>query len=230
MAGIDSFGYYSGRTYPLNCISFWLIFPQERNRPKEAPKAPEKAPFFLPSLLNNSGPESAIENSGNDADVGLLAKSAEAERLRISKLQNGENPGSPQSIFTRSLASGHQSGNFDSFIDHLKSLSPAKADLEIRSLDPRVRDGHSELADFVAALTYRLKSKKDFEMVNAWMAVFLKIHADTVSLSSNRDEPQYRLLQGNLAAWAHEQEQEGKRLAELVGYCRGVVGFLRSAR
>ena len=27
-----------------------------------------------------------------------------------------------------------------------------------------------------------------------------------------------------------EQRQEGKRLADLVGYCRGVVGFLRSAR
>ena len=145
-------------------------------------------------------------------------------------MQNGQNPGSIQSTFTRTLASGHQSGNFDSFVDHLKSLSPAKADLEIRSLDPRVRDGHSELSDFVTALTCRLKSKRDFELVNAWMAVFLKIHADTVGLSSHRDEPEYRLLQGALASWAQEQESEGKRLAELVGYCRGVVGFLRSAR
>lgn len=165
-----------------------------------------------------------------DADLGSLATSVEAERLRIAKVQNGQNSDSAQSLFTRALASGHQSGNFDSFVDHLKSLPPAKADLEIRSLDPRVRDGHSELSDFVTALTCRLKSKRDFELVNAWMAVFLKIHSDTVSLSSHRDEPGYRVLQGALAAWAHEQEQEGKRLAELIGYCRGVVGFLRSAR
>lgn len=159
-----------------------------------------------------------------------MAKLAEAERLRIAKLQNGGNPSAPQSIFTRSLASGHDSGDFSSFIDHLKTLSPAKADLEIRSLDPRVRDGHSELSDFVIALTARLKSKRDFELVNAWIAVFLKIHADTVSLSSTQDEPQYRLLQEALATWSAEQQREGKRLAELVGYCRGVVGFLRSAR
>ncbi|CAG8248445.1 unnamed protein product [Penicillium salamii] len=203
---------------------------KERNRPKEAPKAPEKAPFFLPSLLDKSGPESNKNGTDMDADLGSLATSVEAERLRIAKVQNGQNPDSAQSLFTRSLASGHQSGNFDSFVDHLKSLPPAKADLEIRSLDPRVRDGHSELSDFVTALTCRLKSKRDFELVNAWMAVFLKIHSDTVSLSSHRDEPEYRVLQGALAAWAHEQEQEGKRLAELVGYCRGVVGFLRSAR
>ncbi|OQD66617.1 hypothetical protein PENPOL_c004G07655 [Penicillium polonicum] len=204
---------------------------RERNRPKEAPKAPEKAPFFLPSLLGSSGPEAASEIPGTeDTDAASVAKIAEAERMRIAKLQNGGTASAPQSIFTRSLASGHDSGDFSSFIDHLKTLSPAKADLEIRSLDPRVRDGHSELSDFVVALTARLKSKRDFELVNAWMAVFLKIHADTVSLSSTQDEPQYRLLQEALAIWSAEQQREGKRLAELVGYCRGVVGFLRSAR
>ncbi|OGE54813.1 hypothetical protein PENARI_c005G10802 [Penicillium arizonense] len=202
---------------------------RERNKPKEAPKAPEKAPFFLPSMLSSSGPEPAASNN-EAAEAGFLAQTAEAERLRIAKLQNGETGPSSQTIFTRSLEAGHKSGNYDSFINHLKSLPPAKADLEIRSLDPRVRAGHSELSDFVIALTNRLKSKRDFEMVNAWMAVFLKIHSDTVSLSSQRDGPEYRLLQKALASWAHEQEQEGKRLAQLVGYCRGVVGFLRSAR
>ena len=128
------------------------------------------------------------------------------------------------------LESGHQSGNFDPLIEHLKSLSPARADLEIRSLDPRVRNGFSELSVFVNALTGRLKLRRDFELVNAWMAVFLKIHAETVGLCSCRDEPEYRLLHQALASWAHEEQQEGKRLAELVGYCRGVVGFLRSAR
>jgi U3 small nucleolar RNA-associated protein 21 len=180
-------------------------------------------------MLNNSGPEPTA-SSNEAAEAGFLAQTAEAERLRIAKLQNGETGTSPQTMFTRALEAGHKSGNYGSFIDHLKSLPPAKADLEIRSLDPRVRAGHSELSDFVIALTDRLKSKRDFEMVNAWMAVFLKIHSDTVSLSSQRDGPEYRLLQKALASWAQEQEREGKRLAELVGYCRGVVGFLRSAR
>lgn len=165
-----------------------------------------------------------------DIEIGALAKSADVERLRIAKSQNGQSVGSVQSPFTRTLASGHQSGNFDAFIDHLKTLPPAKADLEIRSLDPRLRDGRSELSDFVTALTCRLKSKRDFELVSAWMAVFLKIHADTVGLISHRDEPEYHLLHEALTDWAHEQNKEGNRLAELVGYCRGVVGFLRSAR
>lgn len=88
----------------------------------------------------------------------------------------------------------------------------------------------SELSGFVDALTMRLKSRRDFELVNTWMSVFLKIHADTVGLCSQRQELEYRLLREALVSWADEQKREGKRLAGLVGYCRGIVGFLRSAR
>lgn len=163
------------------------------------------------------------------AELEALTQSAEAERSRVSKIQSGALASSESSI-TRLLESAHLYGAFDPLVEHLKSLSPARADLEIRSLDPRVRNGFSELATFVQALTARLKLRRDFELVNAWMAVFLKIHADTVALCSNRDEPEYQLLREALASWAREQQQEGERLASLVGYCRGVAGFLRSAR
>ncbi|KAJ5101463.1 hypothetical protein NUU61_003685 [Penicillium alfredii] len=204
---------------------------RERNRPKDPPKAPEKAPFFLPSHLGSHTTGAATGPISNEtADLESLVTSAEAERSRIAKLQGSGDIGPATSPFTQALESGRRTGKFDPFIDHLKSLAPAKADLEIRSLDPRVRDGHSELSDFVIALTARLRLKRDFEVVNAWMAVFLKSHADTVGLCSHRDEPEYRLLRKALTSWSHEQQQEGRRLAEMVGYCRGVVGFLRSAR
>ncbi|KAJ5241925.1 uncharacterized protein N7469_000252 [Penicillium citrinum] len=203
---------------------------KERNRPKEAPKAPEKAPFFLPSLHGKDDTQTPNPaTAAGAAELDSLMQSVDAERSRISKMQSGV-IGSSDSPISQFLESGHESGNYDPLIEHLKSLSPARADLEIRSLDPRVRSGFSELVVFVNALTMRLKSRRDFELVNAWMAVLLKIHADTVGLCAHRDEPEYRLLQKALAAWAQEQEQEGKRLAGLVGYCRGVVGFLRSAR
>ena len=137
---------------------------------------------------------------------------------------------SSDSSIAHHLKSGHTSGNFEPLIEHLKSLSPARTDLEIRSLDPRIRSGNSELSTFIDALTMRLSSRRDFELVNAWMAVLLKVHADTVALCSSEDVPEYHLLRAALASWKREQEREGKRLAGLVGYCRGVVGFLRSAR
>jgi U3 small nucleolar RNA-associated protein 21 len=108
-------------------------------------------------------------------------QTAGAERSRVSKMQSGFLTSSDSPI-TKFLESGNDSGNYDPMIEHLKSLSPARADLEIRSLNPRVQNGFSELASFIDALTLRLKSRRDFELVNAWMAVFLKIHSDTVGL------------------------------------------------
>ncbi|KAJ5594561.1 uncharacterized protein N7459_000769 [Penicillium hispanicum] len=201
---------------------------RERNRPKEAPKAPEKAPFFLPSLLGGNSSPPANGAAIEVAEFESLTQHAEAERSRVAKMSG--TLGFSDSPVTHYLKSGHYSGDFGPLIEHLKSLSPARTDLEIRSLDPRVRDGFSELSTFVDALTRHLSLRRDFELINAWMAVLLKIHADTVGLCSRRDEPEYRLLRDALASWSSEQEREGKRLAGLVGYCRGVVGFLRSAR
>lgn len=75
--------------------------------------------------------------------------------------------------------------------------------------------------------------KKDFELVNAWMAVFLKVHSDLISGGVDGDDVDADLvnaLRTSLLAWKREQEIEAKRLSELMGYCRGIVGFLRSSR
>lgn len=54
------------------------------------------------------------------------------------------------------------------------------------------------------------------------MAVFLKLHIDSIAVDET-------LLEA-LRAWRDLQETEGVRLGDLVGYCSGVVGFLRSPR
>jgi U3 small nucleolar RNA-associated protein 21 len=74
----------------------------------------------------------------------------------------------------------------------------------------------------VDALTARLKEKRDYELVQAWMTVFLRLHMDDVE----HDE---RLVEA-LREWRKEQEKEGARLGEIVGFCSGVVGFLRDPR
>ncbi|GAB1197290.1 hypothetical protein APSETT444_006583 [Aspergillus pseudonomiae] len=194
---------------------------KERNKPKDPPKAPEKAPFFLPTAAEKGNPDENLDPS-------LLADITITERSRVAKMQHSMNAGIAGSRFTTLLRSGRDTGNFQPFIEYFKSMSPAKADLEIRSLDPRIHEGHSELSDFVLALSTRLRSKLDFELVNAWMAMFLKIHTDVVMKCSESGENE--ALREALASWSKAQQREGQRLAELVGYCRGVVGFLRSSR
>ncbi|KAI9881631.1 MAG: hypothetical protein M1830_000196 [Pleopsidium flavum] len=180
---------------------------KHRNKPKEPPKAPEKAPFFLPTLENAR----ALDKPANE-DTQVTA----ADRSRVRKMdRNGA-----ESEFTTLLRSGGESGDYSPFITHLKTLSPAAADIEIRSLNPL--QPYVELTLFVSALASRLRQKRDYELVQAWMAVFLRIHGEMVTQDESLVEA--------LKEWRAEQETEAKRLNGLVGYCAGVVGFLRSAR
>ena len=180
---------------------------RQRNKPKEPPKAPEKAPFFLPSLEKAKGPPALTDEQ---------AQVTAADHSRLRKMdRNGA-----QNEFTNLLRFGGETKDFEPVLSYLKTLSPAAADIEIRSLSPS--QPHTELSIFVLALTNRLRQKRDYELVQAWMAVFLRIHGEIVA----QDETLVEALQ----EWRTEQEKEAKRLNELVGYCAGVVSFLRSGR
>lgn len=58
------------------------------------------------------------------------------------------------------------------------------------------------------------------------MAVFLRVHGDDVlGLGSAGGDGEG--LREALREWREVARAEGRRLGELVGYCGGVVGFLR---
>jgi U3 small nucleolar RNA-associated protein 21 len=75
---------------------------------------------------------------------------------------------------------------------------------------------------FIRALTSRLQSRKDYELTQAWMTVFLRLHFDMIMESDT--------LMAALQDWKKHQAEECERLNNLVGYCSGVVSFLRSPR
>lgn len=177
---------------------------RQRNKPKEPPKAPEKAPFFLPSLESSKPIPTATKVEE--------PKTTALERSRILKIDGK----GTESMFTSSLRIAEEYNDYARFIDHLTGLPPSAADIEIRSLNP------TELVPFVKALTWRLQEKLDYELVLAWMSVFLKLHGESVSGDAD--------LVDALRKWRSEQGQESRRVGELVRYCGGVVGFLRSAR
>ena len=83
--------------------------------------------------------------------------------------------------------------------------------------------------------------QKSFELVQAWMAVFLKVHGESIVSaaedgSGGEEEEEEEGgglglgLREALQEWRGEQEREGRRLADLAGFCGGVVGFLRCGR
>ncbi|WRT67784.1 uncharacterized protein IL334_004758 [Kwoniella shivajii] len=175
---------------------------KQRNKPKEPPKAPEAAPFFLPTV---SGLETRFDFSATQDKNEDEGKNG--QRLELSS-------GWLESEFTKRLSKEDEDGDYNSFFEYLKSLPPSTLDMEIRSL---ISLDH--LASFLNALIGRLQSHKDFEAVQAIMSVFLSVHGDI--LISNEE------LKSKLEELRQEQKRESSRLRELVGYALGTLGFLR---
>ena len=199
---------------------------RQRNKPVEPPKAPEKAPFFLPSLQEDAKPASEQGLPTSTTDSNASTSQGAAATSRIVKMSSDSN----RSRFIEHL----RAKNSEDAVEHLKSLAPSAADIEIRSLN--IIPPYTELIAFVKALTHKLQARQDYELVQAWMAVFLKVHGDVVGedAEATRGEDHESMQGGRLVealkVWRNEQKNEAGRLNALAGYCAGVVGFLQSAR
>jgi U3 small nucleolar RNA-associated protein 21 len=183
-----------------------------RNKPKEAPKAPEKAPFFLPSVG---------QDKTSTADDSLASFTQDpASRISSSALASRSSAATSTNEFTRHLAHAEQTSEYTSVLTYLSSLPPSAADIAIRTLD--TTEPYTELRTFIQALTARLRERRDYELVQAWMSVFLRLHGDVVVKDAD--------LVGELRKWQDEAKRERDRVGGLVGYSVGVVGWVRSAR
>ena len=181
-----------------------------RNKPIAPPKKPEAAPFFLPSLQERQ----TLLSASTSTDLVAL----EAERSRIMRMDRASNA----SRFTTLLHSCDQAGEYADFLALVRELNPAAADVEIRSLARATEGGVDELVAFVQALRELLASKRDFELGQAWMSVFLRLHGDVVV----EDEE----LRDVVSLWRDEAREEKERVGNLAEYCGGLVNFLRAGR
>ena len=87
-------------------------------------------------------------------------------------------------------------------------------DVELRSLVSL-----DSMRLFIGALTCRLRSHRDFEAVQAFMNVFLRMHGDV--LASNQE------LRSELRLLAEAQRKESEKLLELLASSLGTLGFVR---
>lgn len=184
-----------------------------RNKPKEAPKPPEKAPFFLPSLSQN-------QSINIDSNALTIPTDEPKSRISSSALASKSAASASTNEFTRLLEDAADSANYSTLLSYLSSLPPSAADLAIRTLDTTTP--FTELRTFMKALTARLEERKDYELVQAWMSVFLRLHGDIIAREKD--------LVSELTKWQTEAKRERERVGGLVGYSVGVVGWVRSAR
>ncbi|KAK3112520.1 rRNA-processing protein utp21, partial [Teratosphaeriaceae sp. CCFEE 6253] len=179
-----------------------------RNKPVEPPKKPAKAPFFLPSLQDRQGPAPRAEASGAVAD-------GAKEQSRVLQLTQRGGQGS---AFAAALQVAGETLDYAAVVEELKALPPAAADIQLRSLSAE----GDVMRTFVRALTWLLHRRRDFELGQTWMSVFLRLHGDLVVQSEE--------LRAAVGLWREALEGERRRVGGLGGYAAGVVGYLRAAR
>lgn len=107
----------------------------------------------------------------------------------------------------------------DNFVTFAKSLSPSAIDLEIRSFSI---DGELSLLNyFLEAILFMLRSRKNFELAQAWLSVFLNIHGDLIV--ANPTNPIHQKLQDILSV----QGSEFGRLSQQIHYSLCLIDFTR---
>ena len=182
---------------------------RQRNKPIQPPQKPKAAPFFLGSALTNG----ITSKSTATVEPVPTPAIAEVEKSRISRLSSLQ---PVHSVISTHLDTFAAEKGTDDLVSYLSGLSPSAAELEIRSLTMQ------EMPGFIRALTLHLRHRRDFELVNTWMAVFLKLHGEFVS---GIDDVRIAVLDFQKA-----MNMEEARLSQSVGWARGVVEFLRSSR
>lgn len=60
-------------------------------------------------------------------------------------------------------------------LEKLKSLSPSKIDFEIRCLSPENGGSVHLMKAFLEAMTHAMKTKQNFEVLHAYLALFLMV-------------------------------------------------------
>ena len=110
----------------------------------------------------------------------------------------------------------------ESLFTYLKSLSPAALDLELRALTTL-----PALTVFANALARRLRSRRDFEAVQALVGVFTRMHGEVIVENANADDEEGRELEEAVESLLEAQKTESARLLELVASSVGALGFVR---
>ncbi|KAG1891201.1 Utp21 specific WD40 associated putative domain-containing protein [Suillus subluteus] len=177
---------------------------QQRNKPKEPPKKPEHAPFFLPTLpgVEHRFVIEEKKQETQDKHTRKLDKIAANSRSTLQKLL---------------VESDKNNGSDDALFNYIKSLSPAAIDLELHSLV-----SFNSLQQFLRAIKRRLQSHLDFEAVQALQNVVLRIHADVII--ENED------LRTELKELLKIQKKESGRVLDLLASSLGTLGFVRDTQ
>ncbi|PVU97883.1 hypothetical protein BB561_000277 [Smittium simulii] len=159
---------------------------KKRNRPVMPAKAPESAPFFLPTVVGlepkfekpkktKNKVDSAIEvNSYKEKDQNDPNQIKDTLSLEEdTRVSFGINQ--VETEITKLLDEGASLNNYQKFNEYLLKQSVSSIDFEIRSINSL-----DTVKQFLKGLLWQLKERKQFDAVMAVLSVALQVHGDMI--------------------------------------------------
>ncbi|XP_046327932.2 WD repeat-containing protein 36-like [Haliotis rufescens] len=177
-----------------------------RNKPKQPPKVPKAAPFFLPTVPGLQPKFVQLEAGEGNTKKG--------SRILSGNLQ-------PLSPLAQLLEDSRDTGNYSPVLDHLKELGPSAIDVEIRSLAPSGGGNVQVMAEFMKFINHSIKTNHNFEIVQAYLGLFLKLNADVIAETPELVEEAKSLVTSHRESW--------RTLEDLFTQSLCLVTYLRSA-
>ncbi|XP_016142106.1 WD repeat-containing protein 36-like, partial [Sinocyclocheilus grahami] len=155
---------------------------KKKNKPKEPPKLPKAAPFFIPTIPGLvpqfALPSTPSENQSKIVNLGVLAQ---------------------KSTFYLQLENALDNNSYEEPVKLLRELGPSAIETELRSLSPDMGGDVRVMQSFLKMISSILQSKRDFDLAQAYLALFLKLHLRFIA-----DQPE--LMEEAESVSAHLEE------------------------
>ncbi|XP_006977993.1 WD repeat-containing protein 36 [Peromyscus maniculatus bairdii] len=178
---------------------------KKKNKPKEPPKVPQSAPFFIPTVPGLV-PRFAVPEQNGDpqqskvVNLGILAQ---------------------KSNFYLKLEEGLVNNQYEAALHLLKELGPSGIETELRNLSPDDGGSVEVMQAFLKMIGMMLDRKRDFELAQAYLALFLKLHLKML--------PSEAVLLEELVKLSSQVEEDWTHLQSLFNQSMCILNYIKSA-
>ncbi|XP_045524654.1 WD repeat-containing protein 36 isoform X1 [Pieris brassicae] len=166
----------------LNLLNLDIV--KKRNKAKVV-QVPKSAPFFLPTIPSLQ----LAFDIGKDENTKLLIPDS------LSTL----------TPFAKKLDACVSEGDFEVCIMKLKDMSPSAIEAEVSNMAPDVGGSFDVMKQFILLINSMIKSNKDFELAQAYLGLFLKMHTKVISQNVELKSALQAVEEANAASWSRLQ-------------------------
>ena len=200
-----------------------------RNKPKNPVTKPESAPFFLPSLTSSLPSQYASNTKGSveiKFQLGEKDLSNEDENSSNSRLQSALNfQLEDLSEFGEKLSKcdfnnqNELQEKLHILMNMLKDKGPSAIEIELQKLSPEGGGSIKLMEKFINLCKIVMESAFDFEAVQSYCALFLKLHAETILQNDDLSDALTKLQFTQDDSW-NKLKMDVNGASALVAFCK----------